>query len=100
MVEMSPAFAPRDRELAHADRGRREAKAAGLSHILVVDDHAGSRAALEALLREEGFGTSTASDGEAALAEARREPPSLILTDLQMPGMDGVELCRRVHELD
>jgi PAS domain S-box-containing protein len=94
------SFAPRARELSRTDRACREAKATVHSRILVVDDDAGSRAALAALLRGEGFTTSTASDGEAALEEARRELPSAILTDLQMPGMDGVELCRRVHELD
>ncbi len=70
------------------------------SRILVVDDDPGSLAALEALLQAEGFETSTARDGEAALAEARRGLPAAVLTDLQMPLMDGVELCQRLRELD
>jgi PAS domain S-box-containing protein len=68
--------------------------------ILVVDDDVGSRTALDALLRVDGFETSHAGDGEAALADAARELPDLVLTDLQMPVMDGVTLCQRLHELD
>jgi PAS domain S-box-containing protein len=68
--------------------------------ILVVDDDAGSRTALETLLLVDGFETSRAADGEAALADAARELPDLVLTDLQMPLMDGVQLCQRLHEID
>jgi PAS domain S-box-containing protein len=75
-------------------------KAQTRQRILVVDDDAGSRTALDALLRVDGFETSHAADGEAALAVATRELPDLVLTDLQMPLMDGVELCQRLHELD
>jgi PAS domain S-box-containing protein len=100
MADISPSFAPPDRERWRVDQRRGEAKAAHPSRILVVDDDAGSRAALATVLRAEGYATSTAGDGEAALAEARRELPAAVLTDLQMPRMDGVELCRRVHELD
>jgi PAS domain S-box-containing protein len=68
--------------------------------ILVVDDDAGSRTALDALLRGNGFETSHAADGEAALADATRELPDLVLADLRMPLMDGVTLCQRLHEID
>ena len=70
------------------------------ARILVVDDDDGARAALDKLLREEGFSTSTAPDGEAALAEAARALPDVVLTDLHMPRMHGVELCQRLHEID
>ncbi len=70
------------------------------ARILVVDDDESARAALEKLLHADGFVTSTAPDGEAALAEARRVLPDLVLTDLHMPRMNGVELCERVHEID
>ena len=46
------------------------------TRILVVDDDDDARVALERLLRAEGFSTSTAGDGAAALAEARRDPPT------------------------
>lgn len=52
------------------------------------------------MLRAEGFTTSSAPDGEAALAEAMRALPDVVLTDLHMPRMDGLELCMRLHELD
>lgn len=67
--------------------------------VLIVDDDAGSRASLEALLSAEGFAPSTAPDGHAALAEVERRLPDIVLTDLRMPGMDGDELCRRLHEI-
>lgn len=68
--------------------------------ILVVDDDMGSRTALDALLRLDGFETSHAADGEAALADATLQLPDLVLTDLQMPRMDGVKLCQCLHEID
>jgi DNA-binding NtrC family response regulator len=70
------------------------------ARILVVDDDDVARRALEKLLRAEGFATVAAADGEAALAEAKRALPDVVLTDLQMPGMDGVELCKHLHEID
>jgi PAS domain S-box-containing protein len=80
--------------------GNRRTAAERTARILVVDDDAGPRVLLEELLRGAGFVVSTAAEGEAALAEARRAPPDLVLTDLQMPLLDGAELCRRLHELD
>jgi NtrC-family two-component system sensor histidine kinase KinB len=68
--------------------------------ILVIDDDEAARGALEKLLRGEGFATSTAPDGEAALPEAKRSLPDVVLTDLHMPLIQGVELCRRLHEID
>ena len=67
------------------------------ARVLLVDDDESSLRALEKLLRAEGFATSTAPDGEAALAEARRALPDVVLTDLHMPRMDGVELCTRLN---
>lgn len=64
--------------------------------ILIVDDEAGARQALGALLRRESFEVSEAGDGRAALAECARFRPDLILLDILMPGMDGFEVCRRI----
>ncbi|HET9954064.1 MAG TPA: sigma-54 dependent transcriptional regulator [Polyangiaceae bacterium] len=64
--------------------------------ILVVDDEANARSALAEILREEGYSVETASDGFKALAKAEEFDPDLVLTDLKMPGMDGVELLRRL----
>jgi response regulator RpfG family c-di-GMP phosphodiesterase len=63
-------------------------------HILVVDDSAGIRKAVTAELRDAGFRVSEATDGTEALTEASRSHPDLVLSDLNMPGADGFELCR------
>lgn len=64
--------------------------------ILIADDHESSLSALEGLLQLEGFDVRTAPDGEAALAEFRRTRPDLLLLDVMMPRMTGVEVCRRI----
>ena len=86
--------------LAGAGRtlGRREASVP--MRILVVGADENARESLANLLRGRGFATSTAPDGEAALAEARRATPDLVLTDLQMPRIHGLDLCQRLHAID
>src|SRR5580700_4010463 len=64
--------------------------------ILIVDDESAARAALELLLRREGYDVRDASNGEAALAECATFRPDLILLDILMPGLDGFEVCRRI----
>jgi len=64
--------------------------------ILIVDDESASRAALEVLLRREGFEVHDASDGATALAECTSFRPDLILLDVLMPGMSGFEVCKRI----
>jgi PAS domain S-box-containing protein len=66
----------------------------------VVEDDDIARGALAELLGAEGFTISTAPDAELALAEAKRALPDVVLTDLHMPGMHGLELCRLLHEID
>jgi putative two-component system response regulator len=66
------------------------------ARIVVVDDVQDSLAALEALLREDGHEVFAAPDGLAALDLVRREAPDLVLTDVHMPNLTGVELCRRL----
>jgi DNA-binding NtrC family response regulator len=68
--------------------------------LLVVDDEANARTALAELLRQEGFSVETAADGFKALARYQEFGPDLVLTDLKMPGMDGVELLRKLREQD
>ena len=62
--------------------------------ILIVDDEMGARAALEFLLRREGFEVRDAPDGRTAIAECATFRPDLILLDIMMPGMDGCALVR------
>lgn len=62
--------------------------------ILVVDDEESMRWFLERTLRREGYDVSSAPDGPSAIAAAQHTPPSLVLADVRMPGMDGVALLR------
>jgi DNA-binding NtrC family response regulator len=77
---------------------RDEAKAKG--RVLVIDDEASARSGLEKLLRQEGFTVDVAGDGAAALAIAVDRPPDVVVTDLKMPGMDGIEVTNKLHEQD
>ena len=58
--------------------------------ILIVDDESNARAALSEILREEGYATETAADGFKALGKLDEFAPDVILTDLKMPGLDGI----------
>jgi diguanylate cyclase (GGDEF)-like protein len=69
-----------------------------MAKILVVDDRAINREFLSTLLGYVGHAVIEAVDGVEALAFARREHPDLIITDVLMPNMDGVELADRVHD--
>lgn len=67
-------------------------------HILVVDDDALLRRSLSLQLEQNGFRASTAETAEDALALARRDPPDLILLDVGLPGMDGLEALRHFQK--
>jgi len=68
--------------------------------VLVVDDDARIVAALKRALHYEGCSVDVALDGRAALASAARRPPDLVLLDLMLPGIDGLEVCRRLRAAD
>ncbi len=68
--------------------------------ILVVDDEINARTALSELLKEEGHVVETASDGFKALPKLAELQPDVVLTDLRMPGLDGLGLMERVFEQD
>ena len=68
--------------------------------ILVVDDEVNARNALTELLTEEGYVVESAADGFKALGKAADFAPDLVLTDLKMPGMDGLQLLAKLHEGD
>ncbi len=70
------------------------------ARILVVDDEPSARLGLQKLLRQAGYNADVANDGLAALAFAAEHPPEVVVTDLAMPGMDGMALCAKLHELD
>ncbi|MDB4875207.1 MAG: diguanylate cyclase [Gemmatimonadetes bacterium] len=71
----------------------REAESA---RILIVDDHEDNVELLRARLESWGFTAETAGDGAEALAKVEASPPDLILLDVMMPVMDGIEVARRV----
>ncbi len=66
-------------------------------HILVVDDEAQITRVLKTTLSSQGYDVRTAGDGEEALDEMKNWPPDLIITDLRMPKLDGLALCKRVR---
>ncbi|HTE53746.1 MAG TPA: sigma-54 dependent transcriptional regulator [Kofleriaceae bacterium] len=68
--------------------------------ILIVDDEANARTALADLLRDEGYAVETAADGFKALPKLEDFGPDLLLTDLRMPGMDGLDLVRKARDID
>jgi two-component system nitrogen regulation response regulator NtrX len=67
------------------------------ANILVVDDERGIREQLEGILRDEGFAVSAVGSGEDALAALSRELFDLILLDILLPGMDGIEVLRQAR---
>ena len=68
---------------------------ASRGRILIVDDEANARAALSEILREEGYTPETAADGFKALGKLEEFAPDVVLTDLKMPGLDGIGLLEK-----
>lgn len=66
-------------------------------HILIVDDEARIRDVVSYALEKEGFRVTAASDGRAALAELERGGVDLVVLDVMLPEVDGLEVCRRVR---
>jgi two-component system, OmpR family, KDP operon response regulator KdpE len=67
-------------------------------HILVIDDEPQIQRAIRTILTEKGFKVSTASRGEDALTLAAANEPDIVILDLGLPDMDGVEVCTRLRE--
>lgn len=69
----------------------------GNTHILLIDDDPRLTSALRRTLSYEGYQVSSVADGEKALAQIRLRPPDLVILDLMLPGIDGLEVCRRLR---
>ncbi len=68
------------------------------AHILIVDDDSGVTNALRRTLTYEGYHVSTAWDGASALAQVRAKLPDLVILDLMLPTIGGLEVCRRLRD--
>ena len=69
------------------------------TRVLVVDDALSVRRSMEQLLGDAGYDVASASDGFEAIEQIRKKRPALMLTDLEMPNLNGLELTRRVREV-
>lgn len=66
-------------------------------HILIAEDFEDNRIALKLMLKLAGFDTCEAEDGPQAVAMVRREKPDLVLMDISLPGLDGLEVTRQLR---
>lgn len=66
------------------------------SVILLVDDNATNLQVLHNVLDDQGYRILVAKSGETALSVAAKNPPAVVLLDINMPGMDGFEVCRKL----
>jgi len=71
-----------------------------MARVLVVDDEPDAVELLEEFLTSKGYEVVTASNGEEALRKVKEERPHLILLDVRMPGMNGLDVLRQVRQFD
>ena len=67
--------------------------------VVVIDDEVNAAAALEKLLQEDGYEVWAANDARAGLSLLEKTDPDIVLTDLRMPGMDGLELLTKIKQI-
>jgi two-component system response regulator VicR/two-component system response regulator RegX3 len=70
-----------------------------MTHVLLVDDEQVLRDCLSYALVKEGYQVTTAADGETALKVFHKQKPDVIILDLMLPGIDGMELCWRIRQV-
>ena len=87
-------FRKRDRISRTTHRGTKRSKTVAKEHILVVDDERDILELVEYNLTRNSYDVTTVETGEDALAVARDELPDLIILDLMLPGVDGLDVCR------
>ncbi|MGA3173455.1 MAG: response regulator, partial [Syntrophorhabdales bacterium] len=71
-----------------------------MTKVLIIDDEQAILGSLSSILRDEGFDVSAARDGKEGLALFEKEKPRIVLLDIWMPEMDGLEVLRLVRERD
>ena len=67
--------------------------------VLVIEDYADTRELIATVLRQDGFHVIEAEDGVEGLLKAGASSPDLVIMDLALPEMDGVEIARRIHQM-
>ena len=70
----------------------------GAGSVLIVNDVPEQLGLMDSLLRKAGYAVLTAADGQEALEVAKRERPDLVISDVSMPRLSGIEFCRRMRE--
>jgi two-component system NtrC family sensor kinase len=70
-----------------------------MSKLLIIDDEEGIRKLLALSLESDGYEVCTAANGEEGIETFRRETPAIVLTDIKMPGIDGIEVLKQIKEL-
>jgi DNA-binding response OmpR family regulator len=76
----------------------RRKEGAGMTTVLVVDDEPNLVQLVQGYLAREGYHVLTAADGPTALELARAQRPDLVVLDVMLPGIDGIEVCRRLRQ--
>jgi len=71
-----------------------------VNSILIIDDEYQIRKSFENILAEEGYKVETASSGEEGLGIVKKEIPDLVILDLRLPGINGLETFKRIHEIE
>lgn len=71
-----------------------------MKKILIVDDQMGIRILLSEVFRKEGYETFLAANGKEALEILQSDKPDLVLLDMKIPGMDGLEILRRIRQVN
>ncbi len=71
-----------------------------MSHILIIDDDDQLRKSFHKLLAEEGYQVSSAASGEAGIALIQKRTPDLVILDMRLPGINGFETFRMIHEIE
>lgn len=95
----SPANnSPRVDDETAAQYGPRPPKESDMTTILIAEDHDDVRVVLHRLFTRAEFTVLTAPDGRVALHEAQQHRPDIVLTDLNMPHLDGLQLCQAIRK--